>query len=315
MIKLEVFDPPMCCATGICGNSVDPTLVTFASDLEWLKKQGVDVIRHGLSFEPAAFVKNEEIKNTLNKEGNDCLPIIVVGDKIVSKGCYPFRDELATMCGIEFNEEEAPPIHREENCCCGIDCDCSAKTTEEAKTNSSECDFTDAAAEDNCFCGPECDCHQSPVSDNSKKILFIAVILIMAVIIAVKFCCKAGAAENLYKNLASISQISPSEEVAFIYVPTKTNEKMSSEIKDAMISSKNTLKSKNILAYLYIMSPKSSDYVQVASKTTPPAILTIYKGKGKNYVSGTINQTRLLQSYIASSRDGGCGAGCPCHKK
>lgn len=38
MLKLEVFDPPMCCATGICGNNVDPKLITFASDLEWLKK-------------------------------------------------------------------------------------------------------------------------------------------------------------------------------------------------------------------------------------------------------------------------------------
>jgi len=88
MLKLEVFDPPMCCATGICGNSVDPKLVTFASDLEWLKKQGVDVVRHGLSFEPAEFVKNEAVKSTLQSDGDGCLPILVIDNKIISKACY-----------------------------------------------------------------------------------------------------------------------------------------------------------------------------------------------------------------------------------
>ncbi len=42
--------------------------MTFASDLEWLKKQGVDVVRHGLSFEPAEFVKDEAVKDLLNKK-------------------------------------------------------------------------------------------------------------------------------------------------------------------------------------------------------------------------------------------------------
>ncbi|MFN8000751.1 MAG: arsenic metallochaperone ArsD family protein [Acidobacteriota bacterium] len=24
-MKLEIFDPPMCCATGVCGTDVDPS--------------------------------------------------------------------------------------------------------------------------------------------------------------------------------------------------------------------------------------------------------------------------------------------------
>ena len=80
-----------------------------------------------------------------------------------------------------------------------------------------------------------------------------------------------------------------------------------------MVSAQNALNAKNISASLYTISPKSPEYVQVASQTTPPAILTIYNGKGKNYVSGPINQTKLLQSYMAASMPG-CCAGCPCHK-
>lgn len=316
MKKLIVFDPPMCCATGICGNSVDPTLVTFASDLEWLKKQGVDVVRHGLSFEPAEFVKNEAVKATLQKEGNNSLPIIVVADEIVSKGCYPSREKLAEFCHIPFNEEEAPPVHREENCCCGVDCDCSAGVNPKTcSTPEDECDCTNAPAEDNCFCGPDCDCHKSNVSKNFKKILFLIILTIIVIIIASRFCCKAGAVENSYKIITSMSQINTNEEVAFIYIPTENNEKISAKTKNAMLSAQNTLKSKNINASLYIINPKSSEYPQIASKTAPPAILTIYKGKNKDYVTSVINQTRLLQSYMATTRESGCGADCPCHRK
>jgi len=56
MQKIQVFDPPMCCSTGVCGLEVDPALVRFAADLEWLKESGVDVERFNLSQEPAAFV-------------------------------------------------------------------------------------------------------------------------------------------------------------------------------------------------------------------------------------------------------------------
>lgn len=314
MLKLEVFDPPMCCSTGICGASVDPTLVTFASDLEWLKTKGVDVVRYGLALEPAEFVKNEIVKNLLSKEGNGCLPILLVGAEIVSKSCYPSRKKLADICKISFDEEEAPPVHREENCCCGVDCDCGSAKTAASCCSTPECDCSNAPAEDNCFCGPECDCHNSKVSNNFKKTLFIIILLIIIGIIAAKFCCKARAADVFSKNMTSISQINPSEDVAFIYIPTKNNEKISNGIKKTLLSTQNTLKAKNISASLYTMSPKSSEYAQVASQTTPPAILTIYKGKNKNYVSGTINQTKLLQSYMAASMPG-CGSGCPCHKK
>ena len=48
MIKVQVFDPAMCCSTGVCGPSVDPVLPRFAADLEWLKSKGVQVERYNL---------------------------------------------------------------------------------------------------------------------------------------------------------------------------------------------------------------------------------------------------------------------------
>ena len=54
---VEVFDPAMCCSTGVCGPDVDPRLVHFAADLDYLKSQGVDVQRHNLAHEPGHFVR------------------------------------------------------------------------------------------------------------------------------------------------------------------------------------------------------------------------------------------------------------------
>lgn len=31
----QVYDKPMCCATGVCGPQVDPVLPRFAADLDW----------------------------------------------------------------------------------------------------------------------------------------------------------------------------------------------------------------------------------------------------------------------------------------
>ncbi len=52
MPKLQVFDPAMCCSTGVCGPSVDPTLPRFAADLEWLQSKGVQVERYNLARDP-----------------------------------------------------------------------------------------------------------------------------------------------------------------------------------------------------------------------------------------------------------------------
>ena len=98
--KIQVFDPPMCCSTGVCGPSVDPALVRFASDLEYVKKLGAEIERYNLSQQPQMFVGNPLVKGALDEDEN-CLPLIIVDGKIVSKGKYPPRDVLASYVGIE----------------------------------------------------------------------------------------------------------------------------------------------------------------------------------------------------------------------
>ena len=105
MTKLQVFDPPMCCSTGVCGPKIDPALPRFASDLEWLKQQGVEVERFNLAKQPGEFAKNEAVKAALT-EDKDCLPLILVDGRIVSRGAYPTRAELAGFAGLAAAETE-----------------------------------------------------------------------------------------------------------------------------------------------------------------------------------------------------------------
>lgn len=99
--RLEVFDPPMCCSSGVCGARVDPVLVRFAGDLQWLKKQGIAVSRFNLSADPAEFVLHDAVRDVLNTEGNECLPLILADGKIVSRGIYPSRDDLMAFAAKE----------------------------------------------------------------------------------------------------------------------------------------------------------------------------------------------------------------------
>ncbi len=100
MTKFQVYDPAMCCSTGVCGPQVDPVLPRFTEDFHWLANQGIAVERYNLSQQPQAFVGNPAVKAALAKDGTGCLPLILVNGGIVSKGRYPEREELAQLVGV-----------------------------------------------------------------------------------------------------------------------------------------------------------------------------------------------------------------------
>ena len=100
MSKIEVFDPPMCCSTGICGPEVDPTLIRVTADLKMLQDRGVEVRRFNLAQEPTAFTRNPDVKRVLDATDGDGLPIVVVDGRMVSQGEYPSRQRLMELAGL-----------------------------------------------------------------------------------------------------------------------------------------------------------------------------------------------------------------------
>jgi len=100
MKRLDVYDPAMCCSTGVCGPQVDPVLVRFGADVKWLQDQGVEVRRFNLSQNPAAFVENEQVKQALTEKGEAALPLLLVDGHAIASGEYPERSRLADALGL-----------------------------------------------------------------------------------------------------------------------------------------------------------------------------------------------------------------------
>ena len=121
MKTLTIFDPAMCCSTGICGPEIDQRLIDFAADLDWLKSEGIEVKRINLSQEPALFAENEQVKTILQKSGVEGLPVILANDEMQSFGQYPDRVILAHMAGMAA--EAVAPASAPAASCCGPDND------------------------------------------------------------------------------------------------------------------------------------------------------------------------------------------------
>ncbi len=123
-MKIEVFDPAMCCSTGVCGPSVPPALARFAGDLEWLARQGVEVTRYNLTHQPQAFLASEPARTALQQRGEQALPLILLNGEPVSSGRYPYRSELAGWASVPVPRRRASlamatPATGSGGCCGG----------------------------------------------------------------------------------------------------------------------------------------------------------------------------------------------------
>ena len=121
MSTIEVFEPALCCSTGVCGPDVPQELVTFSADLDWLRSHGTDVSRFNLASEPVAFAGKPAVLDFLQVSGSDGLPLVLVNGAIAMAGRYPSRAELARWAGTRAPEPaRAPlPVAGAGGCCGG----------------------------------------------------------------------------------------------------------------------------------------------------------------------------------------------------
>lgn len=118
MSLIQVFDPAMCCNTGVCGTEVDQQLVTFAADVDWAKQNGAQIERFNLAQQPMAFAENRVAKAFLERSGAEALPLVLVDGEVALAGRYPNRAELARWAAIG----EAAPLKPQSACCSGKSC-------------------------------------------------------------------------------------------------------------------------------------------------------------------------------------------------
>jgi len=93
--KLEIFEPPLCCSTGVCGPAPDPSLARLQEDILRWKKAGVAVERIAINQDPARFMANPTVVDLLTREGQEVLPLALLDGKVVCKGELPTYDQIA----------------------------------------------------------------------------------------------------------------------------------------------------------------------------------------------------------------------------
>jgi hypothetical protein len=130
MKKITLYEPAMCCPTGICGVGIDADLLRMSAVLNDLEKNGITVERFNLTNTPQAFVANQKINQLLMNHGMEILPMIMINDEIVKTGGYLSNDEIerllnVTLEGLEkkrASEKKASPFNITTGCCSGDDC-------------------------------------------------------------------------------------------------------------------------------------------------------------------------------------------------
>jgi hypothetical protein len=100
-MKLEIYDPAMCCSSGLCGPEVDHALLKINEALLILQKQGVEVTRYNLAQTPLDFIANKTVAELLQNKGNKILPITLVNRGLFKTGSYPVYEDLCRALDIE----------------------------------------------------------------------------------------------------------------------------------------------------------------------------------------------------------------------
>ncbi len=118
MKMIQVFDPALCCSTGVCGVDVDQALVNFSADVDWAQQNGAHIERFNLAQQPVAFAENSTVKGFLERSGQEALPLILVDGEVALAGRYPSRAELARWVGVT----EAHTESKQGGCCGGKSC-------------------------------------------------------------------------------------------------------------------------------------------------------------------------------------------------
>lgn len=93
---VELFDPPMCCPTGLCGPTLDQTLLDTNEMILALQAAGVRVERYQMTSHPQAFLNNAAVMHLIRERQMKALPITVVRGRVVKAGAYPTLPEVQT---------------------------------------------------------------------------------------------------------------------------------------------------------------------------------------------------------------------------
>jgi len=93
---VEIYDPPMCCPTGLCGPTLDQMLLDVSDMILTLEEDGIAVERYQMTTNPQKFMTNMEIMRLVREQQMAALPITAVNGQVIKVGAYPTLNEVHT---------------------------------------------------------------------------------------------------------------------------------------------------------------------------------------------------------------------------
>jgi arsenite-transporting ATPase len=123
MAAIRIYEPALCCDTGVCGVDIDQSLVEVTAAVRKLQDLGADIERHNLATDPLAFTTNETVRTFMHIVGSAGLPLTVVDGVTVATGAYPSKTQLLTFAGLADTEPTEHPqfglTEKSASGCCG----------------------------------------------------------------------------------------------------------------------------------------------------------------------------------------------------
>ncbi len=96
-IVFEIFDPALCCSTGVCGPNADEKLIKMRDLVDKLKSdfgERIEIKRQSISQEPKKFLENFSVQILIKNEGKAALPVCILDGKVITYGRYPEAKEI-----------------------------------------------------------------------------------------------------------------------------------------------------------------------------------------------------------------------------
>lgn len=123
MKKMTIYEPALCCSTGLCGPSPDKELMRVSTIVDKLSKNGANITRYNLNSAPNEFVENKKVNDILNEKGDSVLPIILLDDEVVIEGRYPTNEEFYELVLLDGKIEDKE-TSSDSGCCCSSESGC-----------------------------------------------------------------------------------------------------------------------------------------------------------------------------------------------
>lgn len=123
--KIEIFEPGMCCPTGLCGPGINPEIMRISTVVNTLEKNNVGIKRYNLTSNTNEFISNKIINDIIKEKGESILPVTIVNGEIKKTNDYPTNAEFTEWTGVVIKQDKINKTN--SGCCsdsnvCSIDC-------------------------------------------------------------------------------------------------------------------------------------------------------------------------------------------------